>query len=151
MPPVIRRARESDLPQLILLLEQLSIREPREDPGPPLPEIYAETFRRIDADPGQHLLVAERDGRVVGSLVLIVVPNLSHRGTPWAEIENMVVDQAVRGQRIGEALVQHAIEIARNAGCYKLTLTSNLGRTEAHRFYERMGFQTSHRAFRITF
>lgn len=151
MPLVIRRAKESDLPQLVLLLEQLSIHEPREDLGPPLPEIYAETFRTIDADPRQHLLVAERDGGVVGSLVLIVVPNLSHRGTPWAEIENMVVDQAVRGQRIGEALVQHAIEIARSAGCYKLTLTSNLGRTDAHRFYERIGFQTSHRAFRITF
>lgn len=151
MPALIRRATESDLPRLVEMYQQLSLDDPREDIGPPLPPVYAETFRTIDADPKQYLLVAELDGRVVGSLVLIIVPNLSHKGTPWAEIENMVVDETVRGQRIGETLVQHAVDIARDAGCYKLTLTSNMRRTEAHRFYERMGFLTTHRAFRMTF
>jgi GNAT superfamily N-acetyltransferase len=151
MPQIIRRATKSDVPRLIEMYQQLSLDNPREDLGPPLPSGYAETFRMIDADPKQHVLVADLDGRVVGSLVLIIVPNLSHQGTPWAEIENMVVDETVRGRRIGESLVQRAIHIARDAGCYKLTLTSNMRRTEAHRFYERMGFETTHRAFRMTF
>jgi GNAT superfamily N-acetyltransferase len=151
MPALIRPATESDIPRLIEMYQQLSLDDPREGLGPPLPSVYAETFRTIDADPKQHLLVAEVDGRVVGSLVLIVVPNLSHQGTPWAEIENMVVHEAMRGHRIGEALVQHAIDVARDVGCYKLTLTSNMRRTDAHRFYERMGFKTTHRAFRMTF
>lgn len=151
MPPLIRPAIESDVPRLVEMYQQLSLDDPREDLGPPLPAIYDDTFRTIDSDPKQHLLVAELDGRLVGSLVLIIVPNLSHQGTPWAEIENMVVDEAVRGQRIGEALVQRAIHIAHDSGCYKLTLTSNMRRTDAHRFYERMGFQSTHRAFRMSF
>lgn len=151
MPPTVRRAVESDVPRLVEMYQQLSLDDPREDLGPPLPAVYAETFRIIDADPRQHLLVAELDGHVVGSLVLIIVPNLSHQGTPWAEIENMVVDEAVRGRRTGEALVRRAIDISRTAGCYKLTLTSNMRRTDAHRFYERLGFQSTHRAFRMSF
>lgn len=150
MPPLIRRATEADLPQLIPLLQQLSIDAPREDLATPVPTVYSETFRVVDTDPRQHLLVAELDGRIVGSLVLVIVPNLSHQGSPWAEIENMIVHDAVRSRGIGEALVKHATDLARAAGCYKLTLTSNLGRTDAHRFYERLGFKTTHRAFRIT-
>lgn len=150
MPPVIRRATEADLPQLIRLLQQLSIDAPREDCSSPLPAVYVETFRTIVADNRQYLLVADLGGRVIGSLVLVIVPNLSHQGASWAEIENMIVDESVRGQRIGEALVNHAVDLARDAGCYKLTLTSNLGRTDAHRFYERIGFLTTHRAFRIS-
>jgi GNAT superfamily N-acetyltransferase len=61
----------------------------------------------------------------------------------------MVVDEAHRGQRIGEDLVRHAESLARAAGCYKLTLTSNKRRTDAHRFYERLGFARTHEAFRI--
>jgi len=150
MPPAIRRAIETDLAQLIPLLQQLSIDAPREDLSSPLPPVYIDRFHEIDADSRQHLLVAELDGRIVGSLVLVIVPNLSHQGTPWAEIENMIVDESLRGQRIGESLVERAKQIAVDAGCYKLTLTSNLGRTDARRFYERIGFKTTHRAFRMT-
>lgn len=149
MPVHIRRAKREDVAALVDLYQQLSLDEAREDSGPSLPAAYGDAFEQVDADPRQHLLVAELDGRIVGSLVLIVVPNLSHRGTPWAEIENMVVDEDARGNGIGESLVNAAIETARAAGCYKLTLTSNLRRTDAHRFYERLGFESTHRAFRM--
>ena len=149
MPAIVRPATEDDLPRLVELLQQLSLDDRREDLGPPLPEVYLNVFQQLEADPGQHLLVVEDDGRIVGSVTVIVCPNLSHGGTPWAEVENMIVDDAERGRGHGEALIGEAIEIARRAGCYKLTLTSNNQRTDAHRFYERVGFKQTHRGFRI--
>lgn len=149
MERMIREATAADLTQLVALLQQVSLDKPREDPGPPLPEAYQRAFREVDADPRQHLLVAEVDGRIVGTVVLIIVPNLSYQGRPWAELENMVVDESHRGRGIGEALVRRAESFARDAGCYKLTLTSSKRRTDAHRFYERLGFGKTHEGFRM--
>jgi GNAT superfamily N-acetyltransferase len=145
--PKIRPAQPSDLPALVALLEQLSLDDPREDPGE-MPE-YEAAFARIQADARQTLLVAESDGSVVGTAVIILIPNLSHVGRPYAVVEDVVVDSTRRGKGIGEALMRRAIEIAREAGCYKLVLTSNRRRTDAHRFYERLGFTASHFGFRI--
>ena len=95
------------------------------------------------------MLVVEDDGRIVGALVLAIVENITRKGTPYAIIENVVVDEDARGQRHGEALIGQAVEEARQAGCYKVSLTSNKRRSEAHRFYERLGFVQTHEAFRI--
>jgi GNAT superfamily N-acetyltransferase len=149
MSVAIRRATEADLPRIVELLQQLSIDEPREDVGGPVAAPYREAFARIDADPAQHLLVAEVDGRIVGTLVVILVANLSHRAKPWAVAENVVVDAAARGRGVGEALLREATAIAREAGCFKLSLTSNKARSEAHRFYGRLGFRATHEGFRI--
>ena len=143
----IRIATEADLPRLIELLAQLAADNPdREDPSR-LTD-YAAALARSEAQ-GQRLLVAEAGGRVVGTLVLVLLENLSHQAKPYAIIENVVVDEAERGKRIGEALIRHAIDTARAAGCYKVSLTSNKRRTKAHRFYERLGFERTHEAFRI--
>lgn len=77
------------------------------------------------------------------------MPNLSHVGRPYAFVEDVVVDASRRGQGHGEALMRHAIELARAAGCYKITLTSNRIRMEAHRFYERRGFKATHVGYRM--
>ncbi len=147
----IRRATEADLPRLVELLQQLSLGDNRELPAEPLPESYRAALRQIEADPRQRLLVAECEGRVVATLTLGIVPNLSHRGRPWAFVENVVVDAAERSKGYGEVLMRYAIEEARVAGCYKLVLTSNKRRHEAHRFYERLGFVASHEGFRMLF
>jgi len=145
----IRPARDSDLPALIALLHQLSLGEAREDPS--AITAYETAFAAIDADERQSLLVATVDGRVVGTAAFVIVPNLSHVGRPYAVVENVVVDSAVRGKGIGEALMRRAIELAREAGCYKLALTSNRRRTDAHRFYEHLGFKATHLGFRLDF
>ncbi len=98
---------------------------------------------------GQRVLVAEDDGGIAGALVLAIVENITRKGTPYAIIENVVVDDAARGKRHGEALIEAAVEEARQAGCYKVSLTSNKRRSDAHRFYERLGFVQTHEAFRI--
>jgi GNAT superfamily N-acetyltransferase len=131
------------------LLAQLAPDDPeREDTSSPLPFGYHLAFRQ-GAAAGQQLLVAERRGRIIGTLVLVIAPNLSHHSKPYAIIENVVVDESQRSKGVGEALIGHAVAEAQRAGCYKVSLTSNKRRTEAHRFYERLGFKRTHEAFRI--
>lgn len=141
----IRNATAADLPALVRLLAQLN-------EGFPLAptERHRAAFEAVAADPRQRLLVVERDGAVVGTAVLVIVPNLGHNGAPYALIENVVVDEAVRGQRHGEALLRHVIDEARAAGCYKVVLTSRKSRKDAHRFYERLGFNATSEGFRYT-
>jgi GNAT superfamily N-acetyltransferase len=147
----IRDAAEDDLPRVVALLQQLSLDKPREQSEGPFLESYLTAFRQIEADPRQHLLVAEAEGRVVATMAFAIVPNLSHRGRPWALVENVAVDQASRRKGYGEALMRYAVEEARRAGCYKLMLTSNKQRADAHRFYRRLGFTATHEGFRISF
>ncbi len=148
--PTIREATEADLPQLVPLLAQLGPDDPeREDLSEPLRYEYHMMMRQILETPGQTVFVLVERRKIVGTAALTVSPNLSHKGTPHATIENVVVDAKVRSKGYGELLVGHLIEAARDAGCYKVELTSNKRRTEAHRFYERLGFARTHEAFRM--
>jgi GNAT superfamily N-acetyltransferase len=145
----IREAQRGDLPALIEMYAELSLDEPREDPS--ATARYEAAFAAIEALPSHHVLVAEEDGRLLGSVTVIVKPNLTYRGTPFALIENVVVTEAARGQGVGALLIRAAIEIAREAGCYRVSLTSNKRRGEAHRFYERLGFKATHEGFQLRF
>jgi N-acetylglutamate synthase-like GNAT family acetyltransferase len=149
--PQVREATEADLPRIVELLAQLDPDNPeREDQSSPLPYDYHLAFRRIDATPGLCVLVIESGKQIAGTLALVIVPNLSHRGAPYAIIENVVVDGSKRSSGYGEALIRDAVERARKAGCYKVSLTSNKRRQDAHRFYIRLGFEPTHEGFRIT-
>jgi GNAT superfamily N-acetyltransferase len=148
----IRPATEADLPRLVELLAQLDPADPaREDMRSPLPFDYHLAWRQIVSTPGQHVLLLESRRKIVATLALSIIPNLSHKGSPYAIIENMVVDERARSKGHGERLVRHAIEEAKRAGCYKVSLTSNKRRKDAHRFYERLGFDPTHEGFRMTF
>jgi GNAT superfamily N-acetyltransferase len=88
-------------------------------------------------------------GEVVGLCQLIVFRHLQSRGGRCAEIESVHVHPDHRGAGIGGALVRRAIERARELGCYRVQLTSNSARTDAHRFYERLGFVPSHVGYKL--
>src|ERR1044072_8309642 len=99
--------------------------------------------------PTRAMLVAEDRGEfAVGTADVLVVPNLTHDGAPWALVENVVVDPQWRRRGIGKALLKHAVRVADDAGCFKLQLTSSNHRDEAHRFYERLGFTATSTGFR---
>jgi GNAT superfamily N-acetyltransferase len=146
----IRSATEGDLPRLIELYAQLSLDQPREDASQV--ERYIKSFAEITPNPRHRILVAENTGGpVLGSVTLIIVPNLTYVARPFALIENVVVDAGARGKGIGESLIRQAIELAREEGCYRVSLTSNKRRQDAHKFYERLGFTASHEGFQLRF
>lgn len=146
----VRRATADDLPRVVELLQQLSIDgAQREDAGPPLPQRYYDMLAVIDADLNNDLLVAVLQGQVVGTFQLTIIPSMRRGGIYSAEIEAVVVDERVRGQRVGEAMMRWAIDEARRRDCDNVHLTSNKARPDAHRFYERLGFRKTHEGLRL--
>lgn len=79
-------------------------------------------------------------GTVVGTYALLIMHNLAHRGAPSAVVEDVVVAPAQQGRGIGRQMMAHAMQQARDAGCYKLALSSSARRAGAHAFYESLGF-----------
>jgi len=110
---------------------------------------YEQAFRAIDADPAHLLLVAESDGQVVGTMQLSFLPGLARRGALRAQIEAVRVAESTRGSGLGAGMMTWAIDEARRRGCALVQLTSDKSRTDAHRFYERLGFVASHEGMKL--
>ncbi|HEX8970668.1 GNAT family N-acetyltransferase [Oryzihumus sp.] len=142
----IRRATAADLPAIVGLLADDVLGAQREQPGDPA---YAQAFEAIVADPRQWLMVADRDGEVVGTLQLTVIPGLSHRGMTRALVEAVRVAASQRDRGLGSQMLEWAVGTARELGCGMVQLTSNASRADAHRFYERLGFEASHTGFKL--
>ncbi|KPC90116.1 GNAT family acetyltransferase, partial [Streptomyces sp. NRRL F-6602] len=104
---------------------------------------------RLAADPNQHLVVAERAGKVVGTLQLTLIPGLSRRAATRSLIEGVRVHADERGSGLGTLLIEWAVETSRAEGCQLVQLTSDAPREDAHRFYERLGFAASHVGFKL--
>lgn len=149
---IIRAATEEDIPRILELYEELVITtsEIEQNRDSSLDDSLR-VYTQIQAMPGHELLVAEDEGEVVGSVVLLIVPNLSHRASPWAIIENVIVTQKYRRQGVGRQLMEYAVARAQEAGCYVIELSSNRTRHEAHQFYESLGFEASAHGFRLYF
>ncbi len=146
---VIRRATESDLGRIVELLTLGAVpgtQESQEDRADLAS--YRSALREIEAGPGG-VLVAEQRGEVVGVCQLIVFRHLQRRGGRCAEIESVHVHPDHRSSGIGTALMRAAVEEARALGCYRVQLTSNVVRSDAHRFYERLGFEPTHHGFKL--
>jgi GNAT superfamily N-acetyltransferase len=142
---VVRTAHAADIPRLAALLAAGTLRE-SEDAADLV--AYQAALEEITATPGTDVLVAERDGEVVGMCQLITFRHLQERGGRCAEIESMHVDSRFRSGGIGSVLVEAAVQRAAEAGCYRVQLTSHQSRKAAHRFYERHGFEPTHLGFK---
>lgn len=101
-------------------------------------------FEAIDADPGNELIVAEDDGEIVATCQLTFTPGLSRGGAWRMTVEAVRVTTNRRGGGIGRRLMAYAIGRARERNCRVVQLTTDKRRTEAHRFYESLGFVASH-------
>ncbi|MET7377762.1 GNAT family N-acetyltransferase [Streptomyces sp. NPDC005526] len=143
----IRAAATDDVPALVALLADDPLGAQRESPDDLAP--YFAALERLSADPNQHLVVAVREGRVVGTLQLSVIPGLSRRGSTRSIIEAVRIHADERGSGLGTRLIEWAIDASRRQGCRLVQLTSDTTRTDAHRFYERLGFQASHVGFKL--
>jgi GNAT superfamily N-acetyltransferase len=132
----IRKATEADLPAILELYSQ-----PELDDGLKPSMVQAKAlFERIQQYPNYHLYVAESGGSMVGTFALLVMDNLLHLGRPSGIVEAVAVHPACQGQGIGKAMMQFALEQCRQAHCYKMALSTNLKRKDAHAFYESLGF-----------
>jgi ribosomal protein S18 acetylase RimI-like enzyme len=140
----VRLAQRADVPAIVRLLADDPIGSTREQPGEPLAQAYWDAFDAIMAQGGNEVLVAEAGGEVAGCLQLTVIPGLSRTGMTRGQLEGVRVSDRHRGRGIGEALVRAAVERARGHGCRLVQLTTDRARTDAQRFYERLGFEASH-------
>jgi GNAT superfamily N-acetyltransferase len=143
----IRPAAVADIPAVVAMLADDPLGAQRESPEDMSP--YVSAFEDIRSDPNQHLVVAVREGRVVGTLQLTVIPGLSRRGATRSVIEGVRVHADERGSGLGTRLIEWAIAESRHLGCQLVQLTSDNTRTDAHRFYERLGFSASHVGFKL--
>ncbi|MCX4448037.1 MULTISPECIES: GNAT family N-acetyltransferase [unclassified Streptomyces] len=143
----IRRATADDLAEIVALLADDPLGAQRESPDDLAP--YRSALRRLTDDPNQHMMVAVREKRVVGTLQLTVIPGLSRRGSTRSVIEGVRIHADERGSGLGTRLIQWAVDESRRQGCQLVQLTSDATRTDAHRFYERLGFVASHVGFKL--
>ena len=111
----IRLATISDLPSIIGLLADDFLGQDREDLSEPLNENYLKAFREIEDDPNNELIVAELDGKVIGTLQLVVTPSLSYKGSKRSIVESVRVDSSLRGKGIGREMMLWAIEHGKTA------------------------------------
>lgn len=142
---IMRAAVEADLARVLELYAQ-----PALDDGK---RLALEDARRLHARfadyPDYKLYVACVDGRVVGTYALLIMDNLAHCGTPSGIVEDVAVDPSFQGRGVGRLMMEDARARCARAGCYKLVLSSNLRREQAHRFYDSIGFERHGYSFRV--
>ena len=97
-----------------------------------------EIFKKIKSNPEHIIIIAEIEGKVIGSTTLLIEPKFIHQGGVVGHIEDVVVDKKFQGKKIGEKIITHVLEIAKNHGCYKTILDCS---DNVKPFYEKLGFK----------
>ncbi len=144
-----RAASSADLTAIIHMLADDELGSMRERDEVPLPASYQQAFEAINSDPNHELIVAELDGEIIGTLHLMFLPSLSYQGGLRAQVESVRVDKKFQNQKIGSQMMAHAIRRAKIRGAHLMQLTTHQTRTDAHRFYERLGFKASHLSMKL--
>ena len=146
---IIRRARETDLSALIAMFAADDKGGHGDTTDADAYDDYLRAFNMIDASQNEQLFVAERDGDVVGTFQILFNRTLTGRGSLSMIIEAVQTRPDMRGRGIGAQMIAYANEEAKRRDCRLVQLTSNGARTDAHRFYERLGFDKSHFGFKM--
>ncbi|WP_411109411.1 GNAT family N-acetyltransferase [Streptomyces sp. c-19] len=143
----IRPATTGDLEAIVAMLADDPLGAQRESPDDLGP--YLSAFERLASDPNQQVVVAAREDKVVGTLQLTIIPGLSRRGATRSVIEGVRIHADERGSGLGTQLIEWAVAESQRQDCRLVQLTSDATRTDAHRFYERLGFEASHLGFKM--
>ncbi|MEU8184891.1 GNAT family N-acetyltransferase [Micromonospora sp. NPDC049044] len=132
---MFRTARPDDFAQIIRLYRQLNPDDPVLDDGSD-----EAAFAQILGTPGLSLFVLDVDGVVVATTYLNLIPNISRSASPYAVIENVVVEESRRGTGLGREIMAATLQAAWDAGCYKAMLMTGSRNPATHGFYRACGF-----------
>jgi GNAT superfamily N-acetyltransferase len=143
---IIREASRADLPDVLRLYAQ-----PDLDDGKTLPLDQAEQiFDLMKRYPDYRIYVSVIDKIIVGTFALLIMHNLAHLGEASAVVEDVAVDPEWQKRGVGKTMLQYALKMAAEKGCYKVVLSSSLKRVQAHAFYEALGFERHGYSFRVS-
>lgn len=146
---IIREAREADLAALIALFAADDIGGHGDMTDEAAFPDYLRAFSAIAASPDQTLYVAELSGEVAGTFQTSIATTLTGRGASFMIIEAVQTRDDLRGQGIGRQMIEFCIAEAKSRGFSRVQLISSGKRKDAHRFYERLGFEPSHLGFKM--
>ncbi len=146
-----RNAKPEDLPFIVGLIVEDAVVATNDNVAEAMHADYTQALAAIDASPNEEMFVVEDDGRPIGCFQLTYLPGLMRRGMWRGMIEVVHVADGLRGRGYGSEMMRWALEHCRERGCGMVQLTSNKKRTDAHRFYERLGFLKSHEGFKYYF
>lgn len=146
-----RHATPEDLPFIIRQIVEDSVVATSDSIADAMHEDYTKALAAIDASPNEEMFIVEDDGKAIGCFQLTYLPGLMRRGMWRGMIEVVHVADGLRNRGYGSEMMRWALEHCRERGCGMVQLTSNKKRTDAHRFYERLGFLKSHEGFKYYF
>ena len=144
-----REAVEKDLPFMVEMLADDELGSQREDTSNPLNPSYLSAFKNIVADPNNELIVVEKDGNLIGMLQLTFIPYLTHKGSWRCLVEGVRIHKNFRGDGIGTRVFEWVIQYASKKGVKILQLTSDKQRPDSIRFYEDLGFKSTHEGLKL--
>jgi len=147
-----RKATNSDVSQIVEMIADDELGKTRENFHVPLPNEYLNAFEKINSDPNQELIVVEDDNHeIIGTLQLSFIQYLTYRGGIRAQIEAVRIRKDQRGLGLGKKMFAWAIERAKERNAHLLQLTTDKKRPEAIKFYEDLGFKSSHEGMKMHF
>jgi GNAT superfamily N-acetyltransferase len=146
----LRRATVDDVAAIVALLVDDPLGRTRERPAIGVGLVpYLDAFAAIDTDPNQLLVVVVQGAEVQGTMQLTFIQGMSRSGALRAMVEAVRVVPSQRGQGLGGEMMRWAVSEARHRGCVLVQLTSDKSRLDAHRFYERLGFVSTHEGMKL--
>lgn len=146
---IIREAREADIAAIAAMFAADDVGGHGDTADEAAMPDYLAAFRAIAMSPLETLYVAEFDGQVIGTFQTVILTKLAGRGAVWMVVEGVQTREDMRGRGIGAAMIRYCIAEAEKRGLSGVQLTSNMVRIDAHRFYEKLGFEKRHFGFRL--
>jgi GNAT superfamily N-acetyltransferase len=147
-----RKATEQDIPKIVELIADDELGKQRENYQIPLPIEYLNAFKSINSDNNQELIVVENEtNELIGTLQLTFIQYLTYQGGIRAQIEAVRIKKSNRGLGIGKKMFEWAINRAKERNAHVLQLTTDKQRPDAIKFYEDLGFKSSHEGMKMHF
>ena len=144
-----QEATQEDLAAIVEMIYDDEAAKKREVFSDPILPGYVSAFNTIQKNPNAHLITVKMADKVIGVAQLNFIANLTYQGGIRAQIEGVRIHKDYRSQGIGSQLFDHLIKLSQQNHCHLVQLTTSNSRDDAHRFYERLGFECSHAGYKL--